>query len=140
MISRERLRTTFDEDAEAYDRARPGYPAALFGDLEPLLGRRVLEIGCGTGQLTVPLARAGHTITAVDLGAGMAAVARRKLAGFPGVEVAHDALLQPPPNSLPRKRIRGLRLFRGSSVSHGMCATGRSRPTRGPGCSAASPS
>src|SRR5690242_3978015 len=45
-----RLRGSFDEDAELYDRARPGYPAALFDDLDALAelppGARVLEIGC----------------------------------------------------------------------------------------------
>jgi SAM-dependent methyltransferase len=47
----------------------------------------VLEIGPGTGQLTVPLAERGCTIVAVELGAGLAAVARRKLRRFPAVEV-----------------------------------------------------
>lgn len=66
---------------------RPGYPARLFDDLASVLGPRVLEIGCGTGQATLPLARRGHAITAVELGSGMATVARRKLAAFPEVEV-----------------------------------------------------
>jgi SAM-dependent methyltransferase len=90
-VKREQLRTTFDQAAELYDRARPGYPAALFEDLTALAGlrpgARVLEIGCGTGQATLPLAERGYTITAVELGAGLAAVARRKLADFPSVEV-----------------------------------------------------
>jgi SAM-dependent methyltransferase len=47
----------------------------------------VLEIGCGTGQATVPLAERGCEVIAVELGAGMAAVARRKLVRFPAVEV-----------------------------------------------------
>ncbi|MGQ4355480.1 class I SAM-dependent methyltransferase [Streptomyces drozdowiczii] len=88
---RERLRRTFDEDAELYDRARPGYPAALYDDLAELAGARpgsrVLEVGCGTGQATVPLARRGCRITAVEAGPSMAAVARRNLAGAPSVEV-----------------------------------------------------
>jgi hypothetical protein len=29
----EQLRATFDEAAELYDRARPGYPPAVFDDL-----------------------------------------------------------------------------------------------------------
>ena len=86
-----RLRVTFDEDAERYDRARPGYPPAVFDDLAALAeigpGSRVLEIGCGTGQATVPLAERGCEIVAVELGAGLADVARRNLAGFPKVEV-----------------------------------------------------
>jgi len=88
---RERLRSTFDEVPELYDRARPGYPAALFDDLirdaslRP--GSRVVEIGPGTGQATRALAERGLAVTAVELGPGLAAVARRNLAGFPGVEV-----------------------------------------------------
>ena len=88
---RARLRATFDEAAERYDRARPGYPPAVFDDLAELAGAgpgcRVLEIGPGTGQATVPLAERGCWIVAVELGAGLAAVARRKLARFPRVEV-----------------------------------------------------
>jgi len=92
---RARLRQTFDQAAELYDQARPGYPPALFDDLADLAGigpgRRVLEIGCGTGQATVPLAERGCRITAVELGAAMAAVARRNLARFPAVEVVVSA-------------------------------------------------
>src|SRR5690349_15130736 len=90
-----RLRVTFDEDAERYDRARPGYPAAVFDDLLAVAGlgpgARVLEIGCGTGQATVPLAERGCRIVAVELGAELAAVARRNLARFPDVEVITGA-------------------------------------------------
>ncbi|GHK05108.1 methyltransferase type 11 [Streptomyces sp. Y2F8-2] len=88
---RVRLSRTFDEDAELYDRARPGYPPELYDDLAELAGARpgsrVLEVGCGTGQATVPLAERGCRITAVEAGPHMAAVARRNLAGTPAVEV-----------------------------------------------------
>jgi SAM-dependent methyltransferase len=97
------LRTTFDGDAERYDRARPGYPAALYDDLAALAGIgpgcRVLEIGCGTGQATVPLAERGCEIVAVELGAELAEVARRNLARFPKAEVvtaAFEAWSLPP--------------------------------------------
>src|SRR4029079_16021192 len=60
------LRAIFDEDAERYDRARPGYPAELFADLAALTGLRpgdrVLEVGPGTGQATVPLAKRGYRV------------------------------------------------------------------------------
>jgi SAM-dependent methyltransferase len=85
------LRRTFDTAAELYDRARPGYPAALFDDLSTLAGVgrgcRVLEIAPGTGQATEPLAERGCAIVAVELGAEMAAVARRRLARFPNVDI-----------------------------------------------------
>ncbi|HEY2541937.1 MAG TPA: class I SAM-dependent methyltransferase [Gaiellaceae bacterium] len=91
MEHRER-RATFDEVAELYDRARPTYPDELFDDLVELAGlgprSRVVEVGCGTGKATLPLAGRGLRITCVELGASMAAVARRRLALFPGVEIA----------------------------------------------------
>jgi SAM-dependent methyltransferase len=94
-LERERLRATFDEAAELYERARPGYPRALFTDLADLAGlrsgSRVLEIGCGTGQATVPLAERGYAIVAVELGAELAAVARRKLTAYPAVSVVVSA-------------------------------------------------
>ncbi|MBO1337216.1 trans-aconitate 2-methyltransferase [Streptomyces sp. VRA16 Mangrove soil] len=92
---RERLRRTFTEDAEVYDRARPGYPERLYDDLAELTGTgpgcRVLELGCGTGKATVPLAARGCRITAVELGPELAAVARRNLAGHPQVSVETGA-------------------------------------------------
>lgn len=91
MNQRVRLRRTFDEDAQLYDEARPGYPEALFDDVVRLSGiqpgGRILEIGCGTGKATAPFARRGFRIQCVELGENMAAVAERNLASFPGVEV-----------------------------------------------------
>ncbi len=88
---RHRLRATFTEAAELYDRMRPTYPPAAFDDLADFAtlreGARVLEIGCGTGQATLPLAGRGYRITAVELGDGMAGVARRNLRRFSNVEV-----------------------------------------------------
>jgi SAM-dependent methyltransferase len=85
------LRETFNEAAELYDKARPGYPPDLVGELARVAGlgpqSRVLEIGPGTGQLTRALAVFGCHITAVELGDAMAAVARRRLGGFPRVDV-----------------------------------------------------
>lgn len=85
------LRATFEEVPELYDRVRPGYPEALFDDLASLAGlhrgSRVLEIGPGTGQATVPLAERGYEVVAVELGPGLAEVARRRLAAFPAAAV-----------------------------------------------------
>lgn len=93
---RERLRDTFNQDAELYDRARPGYPPRMFDDLAELAGAgpgcRVLEIGCGTGKATVRLAERGCRVVGVELGAEMAAVARRKLAEAT-IDVAIDAAI-----------------------------------------------
>lgn len=82
---------SFNEVAALYDRARPGYPPELVEDVFRLTGLgagdRVLEIGCGTGQMTVPLARHGVRLTALEPGNALAAVARRNFAGYPTVQV-----------------------------------------------------
>jgi SAM-dependent methyltransferase len=84
-------RFTFDEIAELYDRTRPGYPKPLVDDLVTLsgipAGGRILEIGCGTGQLTSSLAARGYRMTCLEPGPNLSSVARRRLASFAGVEV-----------------------------------------------------
>jgi SAM-dependent methyltransferase len=88
---RHRLRTTFDEAALLYDEVRPGYPDELFDDVVSLSGipsgGRILEIGCGTGQATLPFARRGYRILCIELGENMAAVGRRNLRSYPQVRV-----------------------------------------------------
>jgi len=46
-------------------------------------GREVLEVGSGTGRLTLPLARAGHRVIGVDQSSAMLQWARTKLAAEP---------------------------------------------------------
>ncbi len=88
---RERRRVSFDAAAEAYEGARPDYPEALFDDLVALAGVPAdgfaLEIGSGTGRATLPLARRGLHVLGIELGANMAAIARRNLAGYPNVQI-----------------------------------------------------
>ena len=66
-------RDAFDRAAIDYDLYRPSYPAEAIGDMVELsrlgVDSRVLEIGCGTGKATVPLAERGIRIDAVELGA-----------------------------------------------------------------------
>jgi SAM-dependent methyltransferase len=82
---------SFDGVAELYARGRPAYPGELIEDLLRLTGvgcgSRVLEIGPGTGQLSVALASHGASLLAVELGSNLAAVARRNLAPFADAEV-----------------------------------------------------
>jgi SAM-dependent methyltransferase len=94
-MDRRLLRATFEEVPELYARARPGYPAALFDDLVALVdaapsrspvsppprqgGPRLLEIGPGPGTATAELVARGYEVTAVELGEGLAAPARRNV-------------------------------------------------------------
>src|SRR5215213_7191399 len=69
---RERLRRTFDRAADLYQDARPEYPGGLFDRLVEVTrlrpGDRVLEVGAGPGKATVPLARRGLRVTALEPG------------------------------------------------------------------------
>lgn len=89
------LRTTFDDAPELYDRTRPVCPAQLFDDLVVLAqlseGARLVEIGCGTGQATLPLAKRGFAVVGVEIGAKLAAFTKRKLAAFPNVEIINSS-------------------------------------------------
>ena len=86
-----RQRERFDEMANYYDRARPGYPAPAITEMIrqaalPDSGE-VLEIGCGTGQLTRSLAERGCRITAIELGRNLARRAAENLSSFPDVRI-----------------------------------------------------
>ena len=85
------LGRVFNEVPELYDRVRPTYPDELFADLVAITGMNersaVLEVGCGTGQATRSLAALGCSVTAVEPGAGMAAVVRQRLGTSPNVGV-----------------------------------------------------
>jgi SAM-dependent methyltransferase len=76
-----RYGAVFDTVAAEYDRHRPTYPDALIdlacqaGGLAA--GDRVLEIGCGTGQLTRSLVGRGLSVTAVEPGQNLISLARQ---------------------------------------------------------------
>jgi ubiquinone/menaquinone biosynthesis C-methylase UbiE len=82
---RHRQRTLFDGIAERYEASRPGYPAHVVDFITATAGlgpgAAVLEVGCGTGQLTERLADSGFCLTAIDIGPSMIAAARRRLTG-----------------------------------------------------------
>jgi SAM-dependent methyltransferase len=86
-----RRRESFDLVAEYYNVYRSPYPQEVVETLIALSnlhnGSRVLEIGCGTGQLSVPLAQHGIDLLALELGPHLAALARRNLKRFPNVHV-----------------------------------------------------
>jgi SAM-dependent methyltransferase len=93
-------RLVFGEVAGLYDRARPGYPAALIDDLvtwaQP--GARALEIGAGTGKATRLLAARGVSVLGIEPSAEMAAYARAATQSLGNVEIIESharATLEP---------------------------------------------
>ncbi len=85
------LGITFDGVASEYARMRPGYMPALYKalfDYQPLdSSSRVLEIGIGGGQATLPILETGCRLTAVDRGRNFASLCRRKFGSYPGFSV-----------------------------------------------------
>ena len=87
-------RACFDQVADLYAESRPGYPdevVTLLCERAKLAeGSAILEIGPGTGQLSVPLAARGHKLHALELGPQLAARASAALAehAHASVEVA----------------------------------------------------
>lgn len=86
-----RQKESFDSVADDYNMHRSPYPQEVVDTVIALSklhhGSRVLEIGCGTGQLSVPLAQHGVDLLAIELGPQLAALARRNLERFPNAHV-----------------------------------------------------
>ena len=99
----------FNEVPDEYDRHRPTYPDGLIdracevAGLAP--GASVLEIGCGTGQLTRSLLARGLRVTAIEPGERLIARARDQLAGAGEVQFVGARLEDA---SLPRARYRAV--------------------------------
>ena len=83
--------TTFDQEAEAYDRLRPDYVEELFQDLfeyQPIgPDSRALEIGMGSGKATGPILNRGCSLFGLEPGAQLAAIARAKYRQSPNLRL-----------------------------------------------------
>lgn len=85
------LRAIFDQVANDYDAVRPSYPTALIDDIITLAALpangTILEIGCGTGQATIPFAQRGYQMTCLDIGSALAARASANTQHYPNVRI-----------------------------------------------------
>lgn len=99
----------FDAIADEYDRSRPMYPDEIIDQACQVAGihdgDQVLEIGCGSGQLTRSLTARGLRVTAVEPGTNLIALARRNLAGAAAVEFVNTRFEDAP---LPREHFRAV--------------------------------
>jgi len=60
----------------------------LLGAIGPVAGLRVLELGCGHGDLTLQLLERGASVVAIDISAGMVDVTRERAKRFrPGADL-----------------------------------------------------
>jgi len=99
----------FDEVAAEYDRHRPAYPGELIDQACRVAGigngDRVLEVGCGSGQLTRALAARDLRVTALEPGKSLIALARQNLEGAGAVEFVNAAFEDA---VLPREHFRAV--------------------------------
>jgi ubiquinone/menaquinone biosynthesis C-methylase UbiE len=99
----------FNQVAAEYDRHRPTYPEQLVdfacrgAGLER--GDQVLEIGCGTGQLTRNLLTRGLRVTAIEPGAQLAGLAQQRLQGMGELELVNTRFEDAP---LPHEHFRAV--------------------------------
>jgi SAM-dependent methyltransferase len=99
----------FDAVAAEYDRNRPAYPGELVDQACRVAGIAagdpVLEIGCGSGQLTRSLVARGLRVTALEPGMNLVALARKNLADAATVEFSNARFEDAP---CPREHFRAV--------------------------------
>ena len=99
----------FDGIAAEYDRYRPAYPDELIDQACQVAGLgpgdQVLEVGCGSGQLTRGLAARGLHVTALEPGTNLIALARQNLDGAGAVEFVNAQFEEA---LLPREQFRAV--------------------------------
>ncbi len=71
-------RLTFGAHADAYERARPEWPAEAARWLVPEDAELVVELGAGTGKLTRAIAALGLRVAALEPDPRMLAVLRER--------------------------------------------------------------
>jgi SAM-dependent methyltransferase len=88
------FKNTFNEAASIYD-VRPSYPEKIIDEIISLSGisekSRILEIGVGTGQITLPFAKRGYEIMGLELGPALTEQARKNLQNYPNVNIVTTA-------------------------------------------------
>jgi len=82
-MERDKLVKVFDNNAIAYDKYRPSYPNEAVEELIELsqigTNDKLLEIGCGTGQITIDFLKRGYEVIAIEKGASLSKIAKSKV-------------------------------------------------------------
>ena len=85
------LRYSFNEDESNYDKWRPNYVTALFSDVIDHTSinhtSKILEIGIGTGQATLPFLKLGCQIDGIELGDKLAKYTELKFKDYSNLNI-----------------------------------------------------
>jgi SAM-dependent methyltransferase len=81
------------EHADMYDRSYADYQPSLLAAIDALPGERVLDVGCGSGQLAIDIVRSvpGARAVGVDLSSAQLDTARERAGDLPVEFVQADA-------------------------------------------------
>lgn len=86
-MSTNNLNWIFDTVADTYEKLRPGYVDELYQTIfeyKPIDGTsRVVEVGIGGGQATLPILNTGCDLLAVDYGENFCEICREKFKDYP---------------------------------------------------------
>lgn len=81
------LNWTFDTVADTYEKLRPGYVYELYQTIFNYMPinniSRVVEVGIGGGQATLPFLQTGCNLTAVDYGENFCEICRENFKDYP---------------------------------------------------------
>ena len=120
-----RFEQTFDAAALDYDSSRPLYPAALYTDLlchVPLtVQSRVLEIGLGTGKASEQILRTGCSLTGLEPGNNLAALAAERLKGYANLSLLNCTLQDYAGEGAPFDLIYAATAFHWIEEEYGYC-------------------
>jgi trans-aconitate methyltransferase len=87
--------------AQLYDRMRPAYPKEMFEKLQQsanlTANSRILEVGAGTGQATVDLAKITPRIVSLEPGSELVRIARAKVPGVNFVQSTFEDFVSEEP-------------------------------------------
>jgi len=119
------------QDGRHFDRMFPGSDTPFWLEQAAEAKGKVLELACGTGTIALPLARAGHEVTGVDLSAPMLAEARRRSSGTTALASSTSGAASSAPPSAPTPLFRSWSAaWTGRNESAPRLEPGR-RPLRG---------
>lgn len=90
--------TLWDALASLYDLEHDTFQddIPLYAGFASRFGGPILEAGCGTGRLLLPLTGAGHWVTGLDVSRGMLRRARARLGRLSGARLVQGDLRRPP--------------------------------------------
>ena len=94
MPTKDRLEWTFDTVAADYEKLRPGYVDQLYQTIFDYISidenNRVVEVGSGGGQATLPMLKTGCSLTAVEYGRQFSECLKEKNRAYPKFSVITD--------------------------------------------------